>query len=204
MKAQTLKPEFYQRDTVAVARELLGKKLVHRMSDGRILSGLIVEVEAYIGEEDPACHGYGRRYTERTSTLYLAGGHAYVYFIYGMHFCFNVVTSQAGHPEAVLVRAVEPVEGIQWMKEARNISSRSPYDLTNGPGKLCQALGIDRRHNAKSLIDSELTIEEGIEFPDSEVNCTARVGIEYAGDAAYWPLRFLIKNNPFVSKARLP
>lgn len=191
---------FYQRDTETVARELLGQRLVH-VVDGQRLTGLIVETEAYLGVRDRACHSFGDRRTPRTESLYLAGGHAYVYFIYGMHFCFNAVTRREGEPEAVLVRAVEPIEGRDIMR-SRRPSARHEVDLTNGPGKLCAAMGITRACDRLSLDGSELFIEQGDRtFTDDEIVRTPRIGVAYAQEAAGWPLRFTVQGHPCVSKA---
>ncbi len=182
--------DFYQRDTIEVAEELLGKVLVR--DDGRQrLSGLIIETEAYLGLDDPACHTFGGRRTQRVQSMYLPGGHAYVYFVYGMHYCFNVVTTETA-PEAVLVRALLPLEGVRTMQNWRRVKG-DPEDLTNGPGKLCQALGIDRSFDGASLVGEQIYIEEPSQARRPEklrIEATPRVGINYAGDAAFWPLRF--------------
>jgi DNA-3-methyladenine glycosylase len=187
MASKTLPLEFYRRKTETVARELLGCTLVHRVN-GRRVAGRIVETEAYIGIEDPACHSFGDRRTTRIKSMYLEGGHAYVYLIYGMYHCFNVVTREKGVPEAVLIRAVEPLEGIDLS--------------TNGPGKLCRAMNIDRAScDGLRLNGRELFIEKSTTpLQRSEIQSCARVGVDYAGEAAAWPLRFLIKNNAWVSK----
>jgi DNA-3-methyladenine glycosylase len=189
---------FYQRNTKLVARELIGKILVHRLANGKRLSGRIVETEAYLGIKDPACHAFGDRRTTRTEPLYLDGGHAYIYFIYGIHFCFNVVTRTLGHPEAVLIRALEPLEGIETMFRLRGC--KKERDLSSGPGKLCQALKIDRKLNGASLIGDEIFILEGKTPKKSEVVSSRRIGIDYAGDAVSWPLRFHLKDSPHVSR----
>lgn len=189
-----LKPTFYRRDTERVARELLGMRLVRVLPGGEKLVGLITETEAYLGVRDRACHTFGGRRTPRTETMYLPGGHAYVYFIYGMHECFNVVTEKRGVPEAVLVRAVEPVEGVEEMRQRRG----GRADLASGPGKLCQAMGITRALNGHPLAHAPLWIEEpraqnldllrGRKFVSGP-----RVGVDYAGEAAAWELRFMLK-----------
>ena len=188
-----LTQKFYRSGTEKVARELLGCTLVH-VVDGVRLSGRIVETEAYLGIGDAACHSFGDRRTPRTETMYLDGGHAYVYFIYGMHFCFNVVTRKVGEPEAVLIRALEPLEGIEEMKLRRDVDKLkkfTPTQLANGPAKLCQALGINRSQNAVSLQSSTLFIEKGLwKIDPSEIVSSPRVGVDYAGEAASWPLRF--------------
>lgn len=181
---------FYRRPTETVARDLLGCTLVHVVG-GRRISGRITETEAYLGIDDRACHTFGGRRTERVKSMYLEGGHAYVYFIYGVHFCFNVVTRSCDEPEAVLVRAIEPLEGIQAMRKRRKV--KSDRDLTNGPGKLCLALGIDRSCDGLLLTAGELFIEPGLRaIVSDEIRASTRVGVDYAKEAAKWPLRFRI------------
>jgi DNA-3-methyladenine glycosylase len=202
-RSRILPEKFYRRDTETVARDLLGCVLVHETADGERVSGRIVETEAYLGLSDRACHTYGGKRTPRTRSMYLEGGHAYVYFIYGMHFCFNVVTRTSEHPEAVLIRALDPLEGIELMRERRKV--KRDLDLTNGPGKLCRALGIDRSHDGLSLASSTLYIERGPHIRGSRIEKGAiisspRIGVAYAKEAAHWPLRFSIKGNRFVSK----
>lgn len=192
--------EFYTRDTTKVAKQLLGKILVHTDRSGNRLSGRIVETEAYLGVTDRACHTFGERRTNRTRTMYLGGGHAYVYLIYGMYDCFNVVTQKQGVPEAVLIRALEPIEGVELMKKNRPRAKRD-IDLTSGPGKLCSALAIDRKCDG-ILLDSEtLFIEDAPLLKPSQIEASPRIGVDYAGEAAAWPLRFTEKLNPYVSKA---
>ncbi len=191
--------EFYQRDTKKVARELLGKILVHKLPNGKRLAGRIVETEAYLGVIDLAAHSYGGLRTERTSTMFMAGGHIYVYLIYGLHSCLNVVTQKMGVPEAVLIRAVEPTEGVDEMKKRRP-KARKEIDLTSGPGKLCAAFGISRKHNALLLTDGEVFIEDAPPLKRSQIVASARIGVEYAEHAAEWPLRFSERANPYVSK----
>jgi DNA-3-methyladenine glycosylase len=201
-----LKHKFYRRDTTTVARELLGKRLVHVIKDKsgspKRLSGIIVEVEAYLGIRDRGCHTFGDRCTPRTKTMYLPGGHAYVYLIYGMHYCINAVTMNEGEPEAVLLRALEPSENIELMKQNRNLNGHSP-NLTNGPGKLCQALQITKKQDAMDLTGKELFIEDtGLKVPSKNIIAGPRVGIDYAQEAMDWPLRFSINGNPYVSRAK--
>jgi DNA-3-methyladenine glycosylase len=160
-------------------------------------SGIIVETEAYVGEDDPACHAAAGR-TRRTEPLYGRPGISYVYFIYGVHWCFNAVTRAEGLPSAVLVRAIEPVDGLELMQERRGPKVRG-FNLTNGPGKLCAALGIDGSMNGLSLQRGALIIREGRNVPDDQVELTPRIGITKAAD---WPLRYLIRGNPWVSKTR--
>jgi DNA-3-methyladenine glycosylase len=185
---------FYARDTEIVARELLGCILECRTPDG-ITSGRIVETEAYIGEHDLACHAAAGR-TRRTEPLYGPPGIAYVYFIYGVHWCFNAVTRAEGEPSAVLVRALEPVRGIDLMRERRPAAKRD-IDLTNGPGKLCAALGIGPSHNAMRLDRPPILIRPGETVNDRDVVVTPRIGISEAAD---WPLRWFVADNPWVSK----
>lgn len=196
-----LSKSFYQRQTEIVAQELLGKNLVH-IVNGTRLAGTIVETEAYMGIEDRACHTYGNRRTPRTEAMFLPGGYSYVYLIYGIYFCFNVVTSKKDQPEAVLIRAVEPTEGLDIMRRLRK--TKSDRDLTNGPGKLCMAMSIHRSCNGLPLTRSPLFIEDGPDFQISGSNVirSPRVGVDYAGECALRPLRFSIKDNPFVSKPR--
>lgn len=190
--------EFYQRETTKVARELLGKVLVHDVQGQRI-AGRIVETEAYLGVRDLAAHSYGGLKTERTSTMFMGGGHAYVYLIYGLHSCFNVVTRQQGVPEAVLIRALEPVDGVEFMRRQRPKAKRDA-DLTSGPGKLCAALSITRQQNALLLTGDELWIEDAPRVKPSQIIASPRVGVDYAEHAAQWPLRFSIRGSAFVSK----
>ena len=189
---------FYDRDTLAIARDLLGCRLVHDSPRGRA-AGRIVEVEAYHGEEDPACHAAAGR-TARTAPLYGLPGYAYVYFIYGMYHCFNAVTRAEGHPSAVLVRALEPLEGLDLMRQRRASRRRGrgavpDRELANGPGKLCDALGISLAENRADLIASPLRIESG-ERPHAIV-WTPRVGISVGTDR-FW--RCYVKGSPYVSR----
>lgn len=191
-----LQKEFYDRETEAVARELLGAVLRCRTSEGTA-SGMIVETEAYIGEHDPACHAAAGR-TVRTTPLYGRPGLSYVYFIYGVHWCFNAVTRAEGLPSAVLVRAVEPLEGIELMRKRRGLRI-SDVNLTNGPGKLCAALGIDGSMNSLSLQRGALVIREGRAIKPDEIETTPRIGIT---KAAHWPLRYFVRDSRWVSGTR--
>jgi DNA-3-methyladenine glycosylase len=184
--------EFYTRpDVLAIARDLLGQVLVVRARDGRRVSGTIVETEAYRGPEDRASHAYGGRRTRRTETMYARGGTAYVYFVYGMHHQFNVVTNEADVPHAILVRAVEPREGIALMRRRRG--SRPDRELASGPGKLCQALGIDLRLDGADLLGDRVWLEAGERtLARTDVITGPRVGIDYAGAWARRPWRFRI------------
>ena len=193
--------EFYTRANVlTVARELLGRLLVVPASNGARVSGIIVETEAYRGPQDRASHAYGGRRTARTRTMYAIGGTAYVYFVYGMYHQFNVVTSVADVPHAVLVRALEPVEGLALMRRRRR--GRPLDGLTSGPGKLCLALGIDRGFDRTDLLGGRVFVEEGRgPVRRSAVAVGPRVGIDYAGEWADKPWRFWIRDSPFVSRA---
>jgi DNA-3-methyladenine glycosylase len=181
-----------------VARALLGQRLV-RIIDGQRLSGRIVETEAYIGTDDRACHA-SRGRTPRTEVMFGAPGRAYVYLIYGMHHCLNVVTERREFPAAVLIRALEPVEGLASMRRWRQ--ARSDRDLTSGPGKLCQALRIDRGLNGADLGGADLFIEAAPQVAEARVLSTPRIGIAYAGDSRELPWRFLIRDHPSVSRTR--
>ena len=188
---------FYRRSTLTVARELLGQQLV-RVVGGRRLSGLIVEVEAYIGEDDAACHAACGR-TSRNEAMYGQPGIAYVYFIYGMHHCLNVVTEEEGFPAAVLIRALEPLEGLEIMRRHR--PGKPDSELTNGPAKLCQALAVDRSFNGMDLCAGEVIfVEEGRIVIPGEVETSPRIGIKADDAARSVPWRFYVKGNDFVSR----
>jgi DNA-3-methyladenine glycosylase len=189
-----LPASFYRRETEGVARALLGA-LLETSVDGVITSGRIVETEAYVGEHDAACHAAAGR-THRTDPLYGAPGIAYVYFIYGVHWCVNAVTRPEGLPSAVLIRALEPVEGHDVMRERRP-RARRPEELTNGPGKLCAALGITGHHNRLPLQRPPIVIRRGPPVPDDDVVETTRIGITKAAD---WPLRWYVKSSGYVSR----
>jgi DNA-3-methyladenine glycosylase len=190
---------FYTRsDVLLIARELLGQVLVVPARSGTRVAGMIVETEAYRGPADCASHAYGGRRTKRTETMYRIGGTAYVYFVYGMYYQFNVVTNAAEIPHAVLVRALEPVEGVELMRERR--LTRVDRNLASGPGKLCVALGIDRALDGADLLGERVWIEAGRRVPAAAVAAGPRVGIDYAGDWAEKRWRFWIRDNPHVSR----
>ena len=190
-----LKQNFYTQDTVRVSENLLGCYLV-RKTKKQTLVGRIVETEAYLGLEDSSCHSFNGIITDRTKTMYLRGGHSYVYFTYGMYYCLNVVTKTEKDPEAVLIRALEPVAGFEIMK--KNRKKEKLTDLCSGPGKLCQAFNITKSLNAKNLTqDKEIYISKGEHTQKMEID--TRVGLALHKDSAYWPLRFYLKDNPHVS-----
>ncbi|MET0648296.1 MAG: DNA-3-methyladenine glycosylase [Pyrinomonadaceae bacterium] len=203
LRANRLGRDFYTRaDTLRVARELLGKRLVVPGAAGARVSARVVEVEAYLGVEDRAAHSYGGRRTRRTETMYAAGGAAYVFFVYGMHHQFNVVTGPEGRPHAVLVRAVEPEEGIGLMIERRPVPKER--ELTSGPGKLCRALGIDLTFDGEDLTTSgRVWLEEtGQTYRPAEVATGPRIGVAYAAEDALKPWRFWVKENEYVSRKK--
>ena len=197
--APKLPRDFYTRsNVVAVARDLLGKLLVVPARNGRRVSGRIVEVEAYRGPQDRAAHSYGERRTKRTETMYGIGGTAYVFFVYGMYNQFNVVTNTTDAPHAVLIRALEPVEGIELMRKRRR--NQPDHNLTNGPGKLCIAMGIDRKLDAADLLGNRVWLEEAEPVSRSKIASGPRIGIDYAEEWVDKPWRFSVKGNRFVSR----
>lgn len=196
---------FYNRSAIYVAKDLLGKVLVREI-DGKVLKGKIVETEAYIGEGDKACHAYNGRRTKRTEPLYEEGGITYIYFIYGLYYCFNVVTREKNIAEAVLIRAIEPlneldyISQIRYKKDFNNLTKTQIKNLANGPSKLCLAYLIDKNLNKYKLYEKgEIYIEEyqneGFEIVEAK-----RIGIEYAEEAKDFMWRFYVKNNNFISK----
>lgn len=188
-----LPSSFYDRDTELVARDLLGAILEHRTPDG-IARGRIVETEAYLGPHDPACHATAGL-TARTRSLHGPPGTAYVYFVYGMHWCFNAVTREEGHGSAVLVRALEPLSG--WSLMRRRRGGRPDAELARGPGRLCEALGITRAQDGLRLDRGPLRILQGDLVPDEYVAVTPRVGIRKAAD---WELRYAVRASTWVSR----
>lgn len=193
--------KFYEReDTLVVARELLGTLLVVPSADGTRVSGMIVETEAYLGVTDRAAHSYGGRRTARNEVMYGRAGHVYVFFVYGMYYQFNVVTGPTDHPHAVLIRAVEPVEGIEIMRRRRG--EMKDQNLTSGPGKLCIAFGIDRTLNGEDLVGKRVWLEKHRSYIKDDIAVGPRIGIDYAGEDAARHLRFWIEGNPFVSRPR--
>lgn len=191
---------FYERrDVVSISRELLGKYLFTCI-DGDLTGGIITETEAYNGVIDKASHAFGGRKTNRTEVMHRQGGIAYVYLCYGIHEMFNIVTSVEGEPHAVLIRGVEPVEGIDIMLMRRNMEKLKP-NLTTGPGSVGQALGISRKINGISLQSDTLWLKDrGLVIEDEQIAAVPRIGVAYAGQDALLPFRFYIKGNPYVSK----
>jgi len=194
---------FYLEPTLRVARALLGKVLAHDAPEGRT-AGRIVEVEAYRGPRDRAAHSFGGRRTARNETMYGAPGHAYVYFIYGMHHCVNVVTQPAEVPEAVLIRALEPLDGMELMRIRRGLPEGPVWRLCRGPGALCQALGLTRAYDGTDLVAGTVRILDAPPVPAADVARTPRIGVAYAGADARRPWRFLVRGSRAVSGPRAP
>jgi DNA-3-methyladenine glycosylase len=198
-----LEPEFYHRpDVVKIAKELIGKILVTTFN-GRLTAGRIVETEAYAGVIDRASHAYGGRRTNRTEIMYAAGGTAYVYLCYGIHHLFNVVTNRPDVPHAVLVRALEPLQGIDHMLQ-RTGKKKADYTVTKGPGNVSKALGIFVQHTGYSLQSEELYIaSDNFTVAKKDIIATPRIGVDYAGEDAKLPYRFNVKDNPYVSGKKI-
>jgi DNA-3-methyladenine glycosylase len=196
-----LSRSFYLDDTVSVARALLGCTLWRRIGN-ELLAARIVETEAYLGANDLASHARRGLRSARNESMYMAGGHAYVYFTYGMHWCMNVVTQEADTAEAVLLRAAEPVLGVDSIRERRPKAKRD-HDLMNGPGKLCAALAIDKALDGIAL-NSDVLFLTGRDVPvsDEDIAVSPRVGVDNAGEAAHWPLRFYLRASRHVSAHR--
>ena len=193
---------FYLQDTVTVARALLGCVLWRRLGQDELLAARIVETEAYLGANDAASHARRGLRSARNEAMYLEGGHSYVYFTYGMHWCLNVVTAEADVAEAVLLRGAEPLRGIEVMRERRP-KAKKDWELMNGPGKICMALDIDRRLDGESLRGTSLWLSpREIDVAEEDIAITPRIGIPNSGEAATWPLRFFLKGNRNVSGYR--
>ena len=192
-----LQPYYCNTDTLQLSKNLLGKKLVTNF-DNKLTSGIIVETEAYLGINDKASHAYGGKKTNRTNIMYHKGGVAYVYLCYGMYSLFNIVCNIKNIPHAILIRAIEPIDGIDIMKSRRKING---VNLTNGPGKLSKALGITKMNNNQSLLENIIWIEDiDHAIVDKNILSVPRIGVDYAGKDARLPYRFYIKNNKWVSK----
>ena len=201
MQGTPLPRSFYMQPTLTIARRLLGKLLVHDAADG-LVAGRIVETEAYRGPRDRAAHSHGGHRSARNEVMYGPPGHAYVYFIYGVHHCVNVVTQPVDVPEAVLIRALDPVAGLPVMRDHRGLPDAPPWRLCRGPGTLCQALGIDRSANGVDLVRGDLRIIDATEVPSASVLRRPRIGVAYAGPDAARPWRFLVAGHPAVSGPR--
>ena len=194
-----LNPAFYQEaDVLKVAHNLLGKQLWTNFNNV-ITSGIIVEVEAYCGATDKACHAYPDKKTPRTMGMYENGGAAYIYLIYGMYHLFNIVTNTNGSADAVLIRAIEPAVGKEIIFKRRNTNKRN-WLLSGGPGRLSQALGITTKFDGTDLQGDTIWLTDGIDYPENEIMSSQRIGVESAGEAAHYPWRFYIKGNKYVSK----
>lgn len=197
--AKKLPRSFYERDDVVkISRELIGKRLC-TVIDGVKTSGMIVETEAYNGRTDAACHAYPEVRTKRTETLYGPPGYSYIYLCYGIHHLFNVVTNREGLADAILIRAVEPDEGTSYMLERRNKDMLKPV-ISNGPGKLSQALGLTTELDQTDLLGDTIWIEQGEKGAGMEIEASPRIGVEYAGEDAKLPWRFTLKGSKWVSK----
>lgn len=189
--------EFFTRDTLTVARELVGKFLVRKINGSEIIVK-ITETEAYIGKIDKACHAYGGKITDRTKTLYMAGATIYIYLIYGMYYCFNIVTEEEGEASAVLIRCAEPILNIEKMSELRyqkpygELTNYQKKHFLNGPGKFCRALSIDKSLNEKSILENEIYILENTDFEQNIVKVGKRINIDYAEEAVDFLWRFYI------------
>jgi DNA-3-methyladenine glycosylase len=194
-----LERAFYERETLDVARDLLGKYLVHHTTDGKTV-GKIVEVEAYVGVNDAACHAYNGKNTKRTKIMFGQGGHAYIYLIYGVYYCMNIVTNQEHYPEAVLIRALEPIDGLDIMQKRRKTDNK--LNLCSGPGKMCNAMGISKSQNEMDLCGETMYLLSGEVVPSEDIIATPRINIDYAEEAREYPWRFIIKDNPFVSNRK--
>lgn len=195
--------EFFKREALEVAKDLLGKNLIVETEEGTMKVRL-VEVEAYTGEEDKACHTYGGRRTERTETMYKEGGHLYVYLIYGMYNMLNIVTGREGSGQAVLIRAGEPLEGLDLMAKNRfkksyeELTSYQKKNLTSGPGKLAQVLGLDRSYNGLDLLGPKIYLaDDG--YKDFVIEKSKRIGIDYSEEAKDYLYRFYIRGSKYLS-----
>jgi DNA-3-methyladenine glycosylase len=209
MRSHALPREFYERPVLTVARACIGKLLVHASADGLTI-GRIVETEAYRGPLDRAAHSFGGRRTARTEVMFGEAGHAYLFFVYGMHWHLNLVTGRLGQPHAVLVRAVEPLEGVALMAARRGLAGsytnkkgELARSLTDGPGKLCQAFAIDRALYGADLTSSALYLTDGMAAP-VRVQRSTRIGVDYAAEWALKPWRFYDAQSRFVSRFRAP
>lgn len=200
-----LSRNFYLQDTITLSKKLLGKNLVH-IVNGSPRIGKIVETESYIGAIDKACHAYNYKLTPRTEVIFSEGGISYVYLIYGMYHCMNVVAEKENEPCAVLIRALEPVSGLEEMSLSRyskpleSLNNRQIINLANGPGKLCIAMNITKNQNKQDLLSDEFFICDNEDISDENIVSTKRINIDYAEEAKDFLWRFYIKDNKFISK----
>jgi DNA-3-methyladenine glycosylase len=192
---------FYRRDDVTlIAKELLGKVLCTNF-DGKLTSGIIVETEAY-SQSEKACHAFGGKRTLRTEVFYNDGGLSYVYLCYGIHYLFNIITNDADTADAALVRAIEPIDGVDIMLQRRGMT-KMEYRIAAGPGSVSKALGLTKHHNGIDLTEDHIWVEKrGIRYTNDQIIASPRVGVDYAGDDAFLPWRYRVKDNPWVSKAK--
>ena len=195
-----LQTSFYQnKNVVKISKKLLGKVLVTNINN-KLTSGIITETEAYAGIKDKASHAYNNRKTKRTLPMYMQGGICYIYLCYGIHYLFNIVTNISEIPHAVLVRSIKPLDGVDIMYKRRKIR-RPNYNLTNGPGKLSMALGINTQLNTTSLLSNKIWIQDnGIKIAKKYISSSPRIGVDYAKEDANLPYRFYINNNKWLSK----
>lgn len=200
MDERKLTYDFYKRNAIEVAKDLLGKYLIRKIGTKDIICK-IVETEAYIGPEDKACHAYDNKKTKRTKSMFKSGGNLYIYQIYGIHYCLNIVTNLKEKPEAVLIRAIEPIEGLDIIKRNRKIKSEKIENLTNGPGKLTKALLINKKFDGYNIINGdEIYIIKPINEKEKEIVQRKRINIDYAVEYKDKLWRFYIKGNKFISK----
>jgi DNA-3-methyladenine glycosylase len=198
--AKRLNRKFFLKDAIALAKDLLGKIIVRQVDKG-VIKCRIVETEAYMGPDDKGSHAYKGKKTKRTIHFWNSGGHLYVPLTYGIHYCLNIIANTADKPEGVLIRAVEPLEGVEIIKTFRD--TKKMVDLTNGPGKVTSSLNIHKDHNSLDLCDSEDVYLEDDGFCDFDTDRSVRIGIDYAEEYIYKPWRFFVKDNSYVSKAKL-
>lgn len=200
-----LKRSFYEKSAVDVGKKLLGKILIHKYKD-IVFKGRIVETEAYIGHMDKAAHSYNNRRTKRTEIMFGPAGYAYIYLIYGMYYCMNVVTGIEGDGSAVLIRGVEPIESLEdismnrYGKGYEVLTKKEKINLTNGPGKLCNAFHITKENNGDDLLEDKIFICEDPYVESFEIGISKRINIDYAEEARDFEWRFFIENNPYVSR----
>ncbi|MDF2674133.1 MAG: putative 3-methyladenine glycosylase [Clostridiales bacterium] len=196
--------EFYEGDTLDMSKRLLGKYLVHK-DNGTELMGRIVEVEAYKGPQDKAAHSYNNKRTERVEIMYGPPGFAYIFAIYGMYYCMNIVSAETGTPNAILIRALEPISDLnqlsinRYNKPYSDLNKRAIINMTNGPGKLCKAMRINKSNYGEDLCGDKLYLVESRDNEEIEICESPRINIDYAEEAIHYPWRFFIKDNPFIS-----